>query len=387
MSSSPLKPWTTIPSIVIVFSLIGFALAQIRKWPVLSFSILFFFLNHIIESSIIPLEIIFEHRNYLPSFFLFLPVAYLLNYLLVTYKQRNRAIHALTIIFIAGVVILFSAGTFIRNQAWQNDITLWQDAVAKAPNNARASNILATRLAWGDHSRHPKRYDMALKLFRDSLDKHLPRKSVKADIYGNMALIHFHRKNNPQKALEYFDKALEIAPGNLKIRRDLVNALILQKDFDTALKHVDMLIAKNQNNGIYHNLKGHVLLWKGKYEPALSHFRQAYNLLPNKGSVILNTAVSLSLAGDHEKAESLLQAALKDWPNDMTFYFAAIENSIRAEKNHRALKYAERLFHQFDKQQIQQGLEFYTDNPKYAPISKNIIEPLISEQFNNPEAG
>jgi len=66
LSTSLLKPWTTLPAILIVLCLIGLGLSQIRKRPLIAFGILFFFLNHIVESTILPLELVFEHRNYLP---------------------------------------------------------------------------------------------------------------------------------------------------------------------------------------------------------------------------------------------------------------------------------------------------------------------------------
>ena len=151
-------------------------------------------------------------------------------------------------------------GTFLRNQVWKDDITLWTDTLSKAPNDARAYNILAIKLAWGDASTHPNRFDMALKLFEQSLEKNMPSTYLKADVYGNMALVYFHNKQNPAKAFEYFDKALEIDSPNLKIRRDLIEALIIHRDFDNALKQVNILLSKNEKNGRYHNLKGHILL-------------------------------------------------------------------------------------------------------------------------------
>jgi tetratricopeptide (TPR) repeat protein len=382
LSSTLLKPWTTIPAILIILALIGLSLWQLKKRPVISFAVLFFFLNHVIESSIIPLEIIFEHRNYLPSLFLFFPVAYFLSHLLLSYK-KNNLIHGLIILLIVSLMIFFSASTYIRNQAWKNDITLWQDAVKKAPNNARASNILAIRLAWGDHSTHPRRFDMALKLFKDSLEKQIPRKDVKAEIYGNMALIYFHRKNEPDKAFELFDMALEINPGNLKIRRDLASAHIIQKEFDNALEQVNILLSKKENNGIYHNLKGNILLWQNKPKEALPHFKKAYNLLTNKNSVVLNSSIALSRAGYYERADGLLNEAIKRNPDNMTFYFAIIENSIRADKAYKAEEYRKRLFLRFDKEQIRHGLENYTDNPRYAPISKELITPVILDKARN----
>ncbi|MBE0627727.1 MAG: pilus assembly protein PilF [Burkholderiales bacterium] len=37
------------------------------KWPLISFAIAWFLLGHVLESSIFPLELMHEHRNYLPS--------------------------------------------------------------------------------------------------------------------------------------------------------------------------------------------------------------------------------------------------------------------------------------------------------------------------------
>ncbi len=49
--------------------LIGFGCSQIRKRPLLAFGILFYYLTHSVESSIIPIrDFAFEHRTYLPNF-------------------------------------------------------------------------------------------------------------------------------------------------------------------------------------------------------------------------------------------------------------------------------------------------------------------------------
>ncbi|MCD4721494.1 MAG: hypothetical protein K8S13_16770 [Desulfobacula sp.] len=380
LSSSLLKPWTTIPGILIIFILIGFSVSQIIKRPILSFAILFFFINHIIESSIIALEIIFEHRNYLPSFFLFLPVAYLLNYLLIVYKTKNKAFYASTIFIIISLVAFFSVSTFIRNQVWKDDITLWTDAVSKAPNNARALNILAIKLAWGDNSKHPNRYDMALKLFEDSLKKHLPSSYVKADIYSNMALIYFHSKDDPQKAFKYFYEALKIHPENLKNRRKFVEALIINKNFESALEHVDILLSKKSDNGRYLNLKGHILLWQQKYKEALSFLKTAYPISSDKTSIILDTSVCLSLSGSYAKAEQLLMDAIEKYPDSMVFYLAIMENSIRSGEGNKATIYLKKMFQQFDREEIVREIENYTDNPRYAPISKKLIMPIIENE-------
>jgi hypothetical protein len=67
VSKSILDPATTLISMVVVLGLIGYSLWTAKKRPVLSFCILWYFGNLVIESSIFPLEMVFEHRLYLPS--------------------------------------------------------------------------------------------------------------------------------------------------------------------------------------------------------------------------------------------------------------------------------------------------------------------------------
>ncbi len=67
LSKTILDPPTTLISIFIVLGLVGYSFWAARKRPIVSFCILWYFGNLIIESSIFPLEMVFEHRLYLPS--------------------------------------------------------------------------------------------------------------------------------------------------------------------------------------------------------------------------------------------------------------------------------------------------------------------------------
>jgi hypothetical protein len=62
-----LDPPTTLVSIFIILGLIGYSIWSAKKKPVLSFFILWYFGNLVIESSIFPLEMVYEHRLYLPA--------------------------------------------------------------------------------------------------------------------------------------------------------------------------------------------------------------------------------------------------------------------------------------------------------------------------------
>jgi hypothetical protein len=67
ISKSILDPPTTLISIALIFGLMGYSFWVAKRRPLLSFCILWYFGNLVIESSILPIEMVYEHRLYLPS--------------------------------------------------------------------------------------------------------------------------------------------------------------------------------------------------------------------------------------------------------------------------------------------------------------------------------
>lgn len=64
-----------VASWLLLLALAGGAWALRRRLPVVTFGVLFFFVGHAMESTLLPLELYFEHRNYLPQFGLWLALA------------------------------------------------------------------------------------------------------------------------------------------------------------------------------------------------------------------------------------------------------------------------------------------------------------------------
>jgi tetratricopeptide (TPR) repeat protein len=381
LSSSIFQPWTTIPSIIIILSLLTIGYLKIKQLPFLSLAIFFFFLNHIIESSVIALEIIFEHRNYLPSFFLFIPAAQLYFFIANKLKKKKIAYYYISVFCTILLISFCALSTHIRNKIWKNDITLWTDVISKAPNNARALNIIAIELAWGTSSKNPNRFDMALKLFEQSLTKNFSSSHMKADILGNMAIIFFHVKKDYKKGLELFEQALDITPRYPKIRHDFVKALIKINKFDDALEQVNILIKTDKKNGIYQNLKGKILIYLKKYDDAILCFKKAYKLNTFNESLVYNTSMAFCLSGKFEKAEELLKQSIQNSPQTTLFYFAIIENYLRSGDDKNALFYKNKMDSLFSAQKIKTDFKFYSKNPQYVPISKEIISPIFKNMF------
>ena len=143
LSTSFFQPWTTLPAILLTLLLIGLGFSQIRKRPIIALAILFFFLNHIIESTVIPLELIFEHRNYLPSMFLFLPIAAGFKWLYDYCSANKQPLTGVLTGLLVLLIVCLGVGTYVRNLAWATEISLWRDAMKKAPQSARPLTNLA----------------------------------------------------------------------------------------------------------------------------------------------------------------------------------------------------------------------------------------------------
>ena len=128
-STGLLAPVSTLISAVFHVVVIGFAVATRRRWPLVSLAVLFFYAGHLVESTVINLELYFEHRNYLPAAFLFLPGVVFLGQKLDTKR----------FIFVATLVLAMLGG-FTRYSAtvWQSFELMAATSARKAPSSARA---------------------------------------------------------------------------------------------------------------------------------------------------------------------------------------------------------------------------------------------------------
>ena len=128
--------WALIAHITLLI----IAAYNLRKRPLIAFSILFYYLAHGIESSFIPIkDIIFEHRTYLPNLGLAILSAYIL---VVKIPQYSRIIP----IIIIAILLILGTLTWKRNQMWREPVALWQHNVEQSPKKKRAWNILGKHL-------------------------------------------------------------------------------------------------------------------------------------------------------------------------------------------------------------------------------------------------
>jgi len=138
VSKSLLHPATTLLAILGLLTLVLASWAFWKKKPIITFGIWFFLIGHTLESTILPLEIAHEHRNYLPMFgIVFILFFYLLHPLLYPSNLRTRWVGATLLIG------LFAFNTHVRAQQWANPYDLFQAEVEHHPSSAIANGEMA----------------------------------------------------------------------------------------------------------------------------------------------------------------------------------------------------------------------------------------------------
>jgi Tfp pilus assembly protein PilF len=369
-----LEPWTTLPALFIVLGLICLGLFLINKRPLFAWGVLFFFINQVIESSIFPLELVFEHRNYLPSLFLFVPVtAFLLN------PQRHREPrgiqnvqwHRLAIFLI---ILLFGMGTFVRNQVWHSEKSLWEDALRKAPGSARVYH----NLAWSHYQRMGL-YQEALKRYKKALQLRGEGNPRNFSTYLNVAAI-YTDVGDYNRAVYFYREALKMKPGNRNAHFGLCLALVKRRQFAAAQKQLDGLLARYADEADYLNLQGFILLKTGQPQLAMPIFSQSLQRDPALSDALLNMGVALGLVGRYAEARAFLHRALEKHADRNLVLLALVDNAIRSEDSSRTETYISQLVDLVPKDRLDQWIGGLKNDGRSVPLSYDLLLEKISEK-------
>ncbi len=148
-SEGILSPVTTLFSMLFHVALITVSLVKRREWPLFAFAVLFFYGGHLLESTVLNLELYFEHRNYLAAAFLFVPLVVLLR---TKVSQQLFAIVAILALLVLAGFTRYSA------TVWQTFPGIVEASAHKAPTSARAQAQYATLLF------NAGRYDESLQV-------------------------------------------------------------------------------------------------------------------------------------------------------------------------------------------------------------------------------
>lgn len=140
LSHKLMQPVSTLWSLLGWVMAMAVALLLRHRYPLLLFALLFYLVGHSMESTIWPLMMVFEHRNYLPSVGFFLLVSWGLVSVSMHFDKVDPRIPAF------GWIALLLMFLFFRVSVWSDELRLAQANVVNLPESSRSHFVYANVL-------------------------------------------------------------------------------------------------------------------------------------------------------------------------------------------------------------------------------------------------
>jgi len=275
---------------LLVIILLAIACVQFSKRaPLFSLGVGLFLASHLIESTFLPLELKFEHRNYFGSMGIIMAVVSIVA--AIPYFLNNRS---LKYSLLGALTMFLTVQTHFRSQIWKDELTFNSHEVQRAPTSKRARSAYAISLSRAGKT------DNALEQVQVSISQHPDDTYSSVQFFQICALA----SSDCQEALNGAFQAL----GNGRISKETVSIL--------------GELAVNNQNGLIHGLS--------KEQQAelisLAATNQSINL-PNNIKARLQLILSEAFLEIHEykkAVEAILSAAELD-PENLVILTRAAE--------------------------------------------------------------
>ncbi|WP_290744646.1 hypothetical protein [Haliea sp.] len=140
LSTGWLQPVSTLLALAGWVSVLVVAVWRREHWPLLLLAVLVYLVGHSMESSFLALEMVYEHRNYLPS----IGICLLLGVGFASVLDRlpaSRRVPALLALFAAFALLLG-----LRGNTWSDDLTLSRTNLARHPESVRSNYFYGNAL-------------------------------------------------------------------------------------------------------------------------------------------------------------------------------------------------------------------------------------------------
>jgi tetratricopeptide (TPR) repeat protein len=337
-------PSTTWTCLVMLGVVAGWAGYLARKDRLLAFAIFWFMITLVIESSVIGIEIIYEHRLYLPVMFLSLAAA---NAIFQRIKPRRAAVFVLVL-----CATVLSVWSFQRNRIWATDVAFWSDNAKKSPLKERPYQNLAYSMQIGQKledaiyfyrkslaiNPHPVAYfnlglclegigyySDAVDAYVDALKTGYNTPQVQASLAGALARI-----GEFEAALSHFAQAVRMNPEDRVAEKKHAMLRAFLEKCKTPEQCVWVAIAREPDNpalrfklGMIYEKQGNRDQAFSTYEKVLSDITGTNRKIPRKLYllVINRMAVLHAMNGDVDASLGLLEKAVATAPDNPFFYY------------------------------------------------------------------
>jgi len=300
------SPLSTLPALIVIGGLLGAAWYYRRQHPVFSFAIAWFFGLHLLESTFVPLELYFEHRNYLPMIGVLFAIFW---YLLQGMDEiREQAWQTLAILALGGVLLLNGGLTWNSSRLWGDTLALHVSWAESQPRSVRAQASLAEYL---NAVELPEAAMERLQLAR----RHYPNEvTVLLQIWNQSCAYGLPTPVNLQAIAENPDLEFFVNDVNQQLRVLLENMYMARCEFpDLAImeqlfERISLLPIPESRRAPFHTYFADLYIFHGRLDNALINISRAFAFRPVPQLPVRQAILSAS-AGNFSDALVFLERA------------------------------------------------------------------------------
>jgi tetratricopeptide (TPR) repeat protein len=332
VSRGLLSPKSTLLAVIACLLLIVGALILAIRNPRYGFPVLAYFTFHSLEAGPVNLEIIFEHRMYLPMAMLVL----LGPALLADAGKRRRLVILTALVAFAAI---FASWTHTRNEVWADPLGLSRDMAHKSPNKVRTQYNYANALS------NDGRLEDALPVIRGAIVLD-PSDSTARGLLGQILL----RLGRSEEAIIAYKESIQLEPEDVRSVMGLGEALGAVGREDAALQHyleagsrfarggrpweaimlLESSVSSYPGSADIRNLLGNSYMTAGMPGKAIDQFRKAVELNGGMFEAWFNLGVTAEALGYRNEAIKAYRTFLEHAPAGLQQPIMRARERIRA---------------------------------------------------------
>lgn len=271
-------------------SLVALAVWGRRRWPLLLLGVLWFYGWHILESTTVNLELVFEHRNYIPSMGFAIVVAWGLLRLIT--RSRNLGYGSTAILLVVLMTVLYQRAAF-----WGSPVeraVIWAEEL---PGSARAQEN-AFSVMYRSNNPQVGDYYLERSLRLNPNDPYIKLKKINrlCDTSRNSPTIDWKRLREDLRNARKDFRLYELLSGLWRRVQaedcSFVTATHLNRVMDAAMEN-----SRIRNSGLagqIAQLRGEIALTEGDKNQAIDLFRQARHQIRDPGVAIYQAGLLAS---------------------------------------------------------------------------------------------
>jgi tetratricopeptide (TPR) repeat protein len=308
-----LRPASTSFALLALLTVFGAGCMLRRKRPLVALGIFWFFSAQALTATVIPLELMFEHRNYFASVGICLALADLL--LLSPRTDKALRFRAL----LAGLLVFFyAAGTYLRASEWDHPVRFVATEVAKHPQSPRATYELARMLVVLSGYKKDSPY-LAPAMAAIEKARRVPGSTTQP---AQAALIVAARTGQPLQAVWWSDLTAKLRDqplgpqplGALAAMVDCANSGLCAFPRDEMMQAFSAAMTHGDSPELFNIYGSYVLNSLREYALAQSLWEEAVRLKPKEPQYHVNLGRLLIAMGKDEDARREIAALRRIGP-------------------------------------------------------------------------